>query len=292
MMINLIDEILKSKNLSKTTQTLYAKSLIQIINDLKFKSINDFNNFDLVKDYLDNKYKNLSTYKTFLNAIININSTYSYQKLRDDLQKKINLLKGNNYKNENKNISYDDLKKIINFNIEATNKFDYLKKYNDELLLYFSILYPLRLDYWNIKLYYSKVKPDVANYIRIYNKYIELHLNDYKTKSIYGEFKNRFNGIKTLNLLNKYIELYKDCYGVKPDKLFNYASKITFARHLKELLYKKTKLDLSNNDIRHLYETHFIQSPEYKYLTNNQKEKYSNKILHSHAEALKSYNKV
>jgi hypothetical protein len=152
-------------------------------------------------------------------------------------------------------------------------------------------MFPLRLDYYNIELVYPKEEPTQDNYMMIKNKYIELHLKDYKTKNIYGEFKNRFDN-KTLKIVQQYIRLYEDVYNEKPKKLFYFKSTTMYARQLQNLLLDRTKLKLTNNDIRHIYETDFIKSPMYKYLTNNQKEAYSNKILHSHNEALKSYNKV
>lgn len=280
-----------NNKLSDSSKNLYTKLLNKIVNDLKIKNINEFNNFEIIKKYLDNNYPNLSTYKNYLNAIININDNDKYILLRNEIQKKNDIIKGDNYKDESKNISYDELKNIINFNFTIENKLDELKKYNDEMLLYFCINFPLRLDYWNIHLYYPKEKPIVDNYMFIKNKYIELHLNDYKTKNIYGEFKNRFNN-NAFNIVKKYIKLYENIYNEKPTKLFYYVSKNMFAKKLKELIFKRTNLNLTNNDIRHLYESDFIQSPGYKYLTNNQKEKYSNQLLHSHSEALKSYNKV
>lgn len=280
-----------NKLLSDNSKKLYTKLLNKIVNDLKIKSLNEFDDFNNIKKYLDNNYPILSTYKNYLNAIININDNPKYISLRDDIQKKNDIIRGDNYKNINKDISYDELKKIINFNISPENKLDELQKYNDEMLLYFCINYPLRLDYWNIELVYLRNKPTQKNYMNVRNKFIELHLNDYKTKNIYGEFKNRFN-TNTFNIVKKYIKLYENVYNQKPTKLFNFVSKNMFAKKLKELILKRTNLSLTNNDIRHLYESDFIQSPGYKYLTNNQKEAYSNQILHSHFEALKSYNKV
>jgi hypothetical protein len=280
-----------SNNLSESSIKLYTKLLNKIVNDLKIKNINEFNKFDIVKNYLDKNYSNLSTYKSYLNAIININDDNKYKLLRDEIQKKNDLLKGDNYQDENKNISYKDLKNIINFNIEPKDKLDELKLYSNEMLLYFAIMFPLRLDYYNIELVYPKEEPTQDNYMMIKNKYIELHLKDYKTKNIYGEFKNRFDN-KTLKIVQQYIRLYEDVYNEKPKKLFYFKSTTMYARQLQNLLLDRTKLKLTNNDIRHIYETDFIKSPMYKYLTNNQKEAYSNKILHSHNEALKSYNKV
>lgn len=274
--------ILNSKNLSKSSIDTYIKLLI----NLKINNLTDLNDYNNIINNLFSKYSNLSTIKTYLNAIINVNNNPKYNELRNKLQKDIDLIKGNNIKNEDKHISYDKLKHIVDF-----KNINDLKHYSDEMLLYFAIYYPLRLDYWNITLVSPKEKMSGGNYMIINNKNVELILNDYKTKKIYGTFINKFNK-KTFEIVKKYILLFENEINHKPLKLFNFKSKATYAKHLQLLLFKRTGLHLTNNDIRSAYESSFIQSEHYTHLTNNQKEQVSRKILHSHAEALKSYNKV
>lgn len=292
-----INNSLKLLRISESSKKLYLQNLLQLFNKV-VKKVDDFNNFSKIKLYLDDNIKNLNTYKSYLNAIIHINSNDKYKNLRFEIQKQIDYNKGCNIKNIKKFIDYEDLKNLINFDINAKNKIDYLNKYEDEMLLHFTIIYPLRLDYWKIKLIYPKSKINVSNFIKIHKNYIELFLNDYKTKDIYGTFKNKFN-LLTFKIFTKYVKLYEQIYNHKPEYLFynqknnkSYSFKQIFTKHLEDILFLKTSLKLTNNDIRKSYETYFINSPNYNYLTNNQKEKFSNNILHSHNEAIKSYYKI
>jgi len=281
-----ITKILLNKDLSESSIKKYIGRLMKIINSLNINKLDEFDDYNFIKKYLDANITNLNTYISYLNAIINITSNYNYVELRKKKYRQNELIKGDNLIDDEKFIKYEDLKNIVNFDIN-----DNLTKYQDNMLLYFAIYHPLRLDYSNIKINYYRDKIDTSNYLIYRSKYIELHLNDYKTKKIYGEFINKFD-TKTLKIVKKYIELYKKEHGIKPVKLFDFVSTEMYSRKLQKLLLNQTGKKLTNNDIRSSYETSFIKSDVYRTLSNNDKEKHSNKILHSHSTALNSYYKI
>lgn len=249
-----------------------------------------------------------------------------YDKVRNDLSGELNAKRGENTINDpNKWLDYSDLLKIPslvakdikdNFgsvylsNIEyqkldKKQKFLYAKLLTEYMFIYIVIKYPLRLDYYNLPISNREIKntstrnnTKFTNYLLVTPKYIRFYLNEYKTVKKYGPQLIDFSSD---NKIRDYLDELKILFGKDPEyflyhtqhnKLVLFGAKVTYSHKITNLIKHYTGKHINNNTIRKIYESHLIQSEDYKHMTNAEKDKAHMKLLHSTRIANLDYNKV
>jgi hypothetical protein len=180
---------------------------------------------------------------------------------------------------------YDALKK--------PHRIRYVKLFLKWGFIYTVIHYPLRLDYFNLPLSKSG-----ENYMLRNGDKLILHLNEFKIV--------RSMGVQTIEYDDKLIISYLDqlemIFGKKPthllwqvvkDEIKLFSSRTTYSHHITNIIKKYSGgKHISNNTIRKIWETELIQSPEYRQMTNKEKDNAHAKLLHSTATANEAYNKI
>ncbi|DBA03187.1 TPA: hypothetical protein N0F65_003907 [Lagenidium giganteum] len=107
-----------------------------------------------------------------------------------------------------------------------------------------------------------------------------------------------------MSLIKSYLDFLTNTIGKQPSKLlwrifnrqpgeYDYTnSSNSFSQVLSKLFVKYNGKPMSMNMIRHIAESHLIQSPAYAKLTNREKNDLHAKLLHSTMAANTSYNKI
>lgn len=188
-------------------------------------------------------------------------------------------------------ISKDRLDKM-----KKTERIDYLRSLFDYITLYLNVNFPLRLVWPTVFL----MPVEGKNYLQG-NK---LHLNDFKNVRMMGP-RVRVLDKKTMKLLDDYLAFIRLNIDANPTKLlwrvynnaagqYDYTNTANggFSQVLSRLFVKYNKKPMSMNMIRHIVESHLIQSPEYARMTNRQKHDLHADLLHSAQAANLSYNKI
>ena len=172
---------------------------------------------------------------------------------------------------------------------------DYLRSVFDYITLYLNVHYPLRLVWASVQLTSEEGK----NYLEG-NK---LHLNDFKNIRLMGAQVIELDK-PTMALIDSYLNFLKTSLNEQPVKLlyrlyngnpspYDYSgSSNGFSQVISKLFVKYNEKPISMNIIRHIVESHIIQSPSYAKLTNREKNDLHAKLLHSAQAANISYNKI
>ena len=142
-----------------------------------------------------------------------------------------------------KSISLEDIRK-------KRDTFD--EDSQEYLLLSFYLVFPLRDDFWNMRIVRRRPKYDVGNFINISKKGASITINDYKTSKIYG--KQTFKLPKELRAMvltslekepRKFLftsnkgKKYDDGLADKIMKKFGFGINEMRRAHINELLEKK-----------------------------------------------------
>ena len=172
---------------------------------------------------------------------------------------------------------------------------DYLKLVFDYVTLWLNVHYPLRLVWPSVFL----TPEEGSNYLQG----DMLHLNDFKNIRLMGSQTIKLDST-TMSLIKSYLAFLTNTLGEQPEKLlwrifnrrpgeYDYAnSNNGFSQVLSKLFLKYNGKPMSMNMIRHIAESHIIQSPSYAKLTNREKNDLHAKLLHSTMAANTSYNKI
>ncbi|KAF1780168.1 Integrase-like, catalytic domain [Phytophthora cactorum] len=182
--------------------------------------------------------------------------------------------------------------------LAKTKRTEYLKLVFDYVALWLNVHYPLRLVWPTILL--SPVEGDTsANYLQGNN----LHLNHFKNVKLMGPQTIQLDST-AVALIKSYLEFLTNTLGEHPQKLlwrlfnrqpgeYDYSNASNgFSKILSNLFLKYNGKPMSMNMIRHIFESHLIQSPSYAKLTNREKNDLHAKLLHSTMAANTSYNKI
>ncbi|GMF61690.1 unnamed protein product [Phytophthora fragariaefolia] len=140
-------------------------------------------------------------------------------------------------------------------NLKKSDKPVYLRILFDFITLWLNVHYPLRLVWPSILL----KSVEGANYLEGNN----LHLNDFKNVRLMGP-------------------------------QYDYTTKTSggFSQIISRLFVKYNEKPMNMNVMRHIVESHIIQSPSYARLTNKEKADLHAKLLHSSYAANISYSKI
>ena len=252
-----------------------------------------------------------------------------YRKIRDELKGEIKEKKSDNVvEGPNKWMSLDELRGVPTMiQREVENRFGSLflsKEKYDALtkpqriryvrlflkwgFIYIVINYPLRLDYFNLPLSktdanYEPQRGSVAadksagNYMLRDGDKLSLYLNKFKNVKSMGAQTIEYDDPMILY----YLDQLEVIFGTKPthlmwqvvkDEIQLFSRKEVYSHHITNIIKKYTSKHISNNTIRKIWETELINSPEYRQMTNKEKNKAHKKLLHSTSTANEAYNKV
>ncbi|KAL7680645.1 hypothetical protein Plhal304r1_c064g0151981 [Plasmopara halstedii] len=168
--------------------------------------------------------------------------------------------------------------------LRKAKRTDYLKLVFDYITLWLNVHYPLRLVWPSVML----TPEEGANYLQGN----VVHLNDFKNVRLMGPQTIQLNRT-TMGLIKSYLEFLTNTVGEQPSKLlwrifnkqpgeYDYTSSSnSFSQVILKLFMKYNGKPMSMNMIRHIAESHLIQSPTYAKLTNREKNDLHAKLLHS-----------
>ncbi|KAK1929581.1 hypothetical protein P3T76_014979 [Phytophthora citrophthora] len=176
--------------------------------------------------------------------------------------------------------------------LKKAKQLAYLRLIFDYITLYLNVHYPLRLVWPTVHLQ----KVDGGNYLQG----TKLYLNDFNNVRLMGSQVTDLDG-STISLIAGFLHFLSGSLGQTPTKLLwrvynnssgKYDSNNGFSSTLSKLFVKYNRKPMSMNMIRHIVESHLIQSPMYAKLTNREKHDLHAKLLHSTFAANTSYNKI
>ena len=277
------------------------------------KGLNFLKDYDLVSEFLLNKYTNPSTRKNrvldiraVLNLIKDDKTIKKYDLLNQTLINDDEEYRGNNVvKDKSRFIPYEELL-ILPKKIEDNIKFVYGKlflshseidnlkskqakyKYMKVLIEYIvSILYikepPVRSDWATVLLDHPF---DNQNWFD--SKKGIIYWNQFKNVKGFGKKEFKLSNI-TISNLKHYIEVLKYIIDPNPGYLiyqiksssYQQFTREKFSSYFKTINEKYLHKPLTINDYRHIYESHIINDPNYNKLTINEKRAIHEKLLHS-----------
>jgi hypothetical protein len=323
-------KIIDESKLSDGSKNLYKRQITKLL--LKFKKPNYslLNDTDLIKKTIEELYTNLESQKTIYNAIIlivKLKKSYRkkvydiYKNFREIIIKQIKeLRKENVITDEDRWMTLSELRKVPDLiksdiekefgsfylsrasikRLDKTKRNKYIKLFLEYHFIYMHLMHPLRLDYFNIPVLYTKEQiesNEAPNTVQVHNGKLLLTLTKYKTHAIYGDYVKWFEDV----ILTKYVKHLEVIFGKKPDYLlYNFMrkqptlfnSKAVYSHKITNLIKKYTGKTINMNTIRKIYETDLINSNKYKKLTNREQEEEHKMLLHSKTAALEQYNKV
>lgn len=295
-----IKEELTKTGLKPASVKLYSIKLNKIYNDLNGTDNN--NNHLLNKSNVINYINSLNSTDdklAYLNAIIKIIDNENLKKYYTEERNNLNKEKFDKYKNNVQPENFIDYDTLLNIASKPDFTQD-VKTVLYEMLLYISIRYPMRLSLWNIKIAKSKkeIEPN-NNYLYITTKFARFVMQDFKNVESLGKQEIEINK-DDIKVIREYIKFLKKhltnveylLYNFYNNDIIKISSPDIYARILQRLIKQKLNVDITMNNIRHAYESKFIQSDEYKNLTNAEKEKAHLRLLHTGHMAEMVYNKV
>tara|TARA_R110000868_G_scaffold158315_2_gene386296 strand:- start:53 stop:958 length:906 start_codon:yes stop_codon:yes gene_type:complete len=293
------DYLTKNFDLRPNSVKLYSLKLNQLHKDLGIDYKDGFKNYNAIFNYI--KDFKVDKAIAFIHAIIYILDSSNhlidiYKNKRSELSK----IKAEKYENNTKSDNFIDYDKLYNLYIKPDFNDD-LKIVLNRMLLYIAIRYPMRNELGNIEIASKKsdmVNPN-TNYLYITTRNMWFYMNQYKNVSSMGPINIPIEK-EDQTVIREYLKFLKNNKINSKRFLLNYYGGINefltndlFGSKLKLLLkYNFPKNNLTMNDIRKAYETKLINSDEYKSMTNKEKQKKHNKLLHPMAAAHKAYNQV
>lgn len=301
----LVREYIKKVNdeFAHNTYKLYSTKLDQLNRD-----INNNNEFDDKFEYLYNYnkvFEYVKQFKTdnslaFLNAIIIIIKDKPLLKIYKEKRDEYSKIKKEKYLNNERSPNFTEYKDLL----EKTNIISFsnmnVKEAVKKFLLYMAVRYPIRLELHDLPIIRVKKNTNPnKNYFYISNNRMEIIMNSFKNVKSFGktiividkvdeDIIKKYLKFLTFNKI-KHMNLIENVIG---DEVFP-ISQITLAKKLKVELNKLFKnRNLTMNSLRQSYETDLICRDDYKTMTNLEKTKFHNRLLHNMESAFKNYNKV
>lgn len=296
----LVKEYIKKENgdFSEGTLKLYSLKLTQLNNDNnfndKFEFLNDYNQvFEYIKQF------NTDNSLAFLNASICILKDKKLLKIYKEKREEYSNIKKEKYLNNIKSNNFIDYQELLS-KTEIDN-FDNLtlKEGIPKFMLYMVVRYPIRLELYNLPIMRVKKNMDEnKNYLYITARKIEIIMNSFKNVKSFGKTIISIEK-EDDKVIREYLKFLTRNEIKHSNLLLNYYSGVdtfnsveSYFRVLKKLLKKTFNKDITTNDIRQSYETKLMNSEEYKTMTNLEKTKLHNRLLHNMESAFKNYNKV
>lgn len=169
-----------------------------------------------------------------------------------------------------------------------------LKQLVNAMVVWINTHYPLRLDYYNIKINPDEIT-DKTNYATFKNGILTLYLNDFKNVKSMGPQVIKYDS----DVIRSYISTLSNYFSGMPIYLLYrwtrsglkpFSSRIAYGSHLSDLLKKYTGHSMTINDIRKIHESALIQGSDYASMAPAEKNKQHRKLLHSTKTANEVYN--
>ena len=290
------------KNKTPVTQKAYIANVKNIKNQYFKSPINDYSFIrddgekliNLINESI--KYKP-ATKKSFLISLHSISRGLN-AKTEDIFYKEMMRYKKIVQDNTSENIITDEkkenydtmenLKKILKKMKEET-----FVEVRDKLLISLYLLKPpLRNDFEGVKIL-KKETYDKINYIIKQCSVYLFYFNNYKTANTYGEKVILYSKEKDpliYKLLGKLLK-YKYEFLFTNEKGEQMSDKTISAR-VPLLFEKYLNKHITINTIRHIYESEFIQSPEYGKMSVSEKQNKHEELQHNMTSANLYYNKI
>lgn len=299
--LNKISIVINSDDsITESSKKLYIKHLNNLFKNLNSNKITDLNNNEKIIEFIESKFDNLNTKKAFINSILKYlslkkaNKTIisNYKNYSDKLNKEIRENYKNNKITEDNFIHYEELLKIPDMiNIDS------LKGLVDWFFIWLTINFPKRLDYYNLPIEKYNINKEY-NYVD-YKDIDTLHFyfNDFKNIKSFGKYDFIIKSPEVEIYMEKLKELYNDdvkylYLNYKDNKITNFKSKDEYSKNIKNIIYNIIGKKVNNTIIRRSYTSYIMEREDYKHLTNDEKEKIHNKLLHTYNTANSIYNKV
>jgi hypothetical protein len=274
----LVNQKIDATNLSPNTKTMYKRALAKI-GIIDTQSLHDT---DMVLKRIESNFVSDESKKIALNAVCKVTENTDifdiYNEHRNQIKRKIEYDKSDNTRNVLP-MSYSDMLNVPNL---VKNK-DPKQELIDKFFLYMHTHYPLRLDYYNIP-----INKKDTNYMTYDGKILTFYLNQFKNVKSMGPQIITYDD----PIIRDYLDTLKPDYLLyeKEGKTFN--SRVAFGNHLSNLFKKYAGVKVTINDIRKITESNVIQGAGYNKLSNREKNKIHNKLLHQTHTANQSYNFV
>jgi hypothetical protein len=316
--INNIIDLLDCRESSKQSYKNKLSYLYKVLND-------DIYDVQTTMQYINNTYDNVNTKRAYYEALNKINNCNEYYDELNLLYEQIRINKLNNVLTDKQIenwVSVDELKAIpqcieneivkkfgklwligwVEFHtLTKLKKQKYARMILEYILILLTVYHPLRSDYYNVKI---KFEDDGMkdNFLLIKQDKIELHMNHYKNSDKYINTNVQILEPEAYQCVNNWIKLYQTMHEEIPEYILYvlqvnlnmkpYNSGQTYTGAIIRIIKHYTKKHITINCIRKIYESEFIQSEEYKNMTNKQKEEQHQKLLHSHSVAVTKYNMI
>jgi hypothetical protein len=258
-----------------------AKIYITALNKLEIHDINDSN--AIIEKA--NLISNISTRDIVYSALCKLPiDTLPYIQERNKLQ----VLRLSTPKDMALPMSLYQLQNIV---VEDKNP---KKELVDRFFVYIHVKYPLRLDYYNVPIYYTEYNDSNTNYFIYKDNVLTFYLN--KFKNVKSMSKQVFTYSDPVII--EYIDKMTEELGHKPTHLLYmyylnkfqlFESRTAFGIHLTNIIRRATGHHITINTIRKIHETDLINSEEYKAMTIEEKEKAHKKLLHCYYTANMTY---
>lgn len=261
--------------MKKSTLDLYSRVLKKI-------DIDDLENVENRIDSLSSDSYKILAYKAL------------HHKFPDyDMTKYKKLIQLQNNKN-NVGVLPMTLDQLLNIEVKCSEP---LQQLVESFTIWLNTHHPLRLDYYNVRI--NPADENCVNYMTYDNETLTFYLNDFKNVSSFGKQVITYSDPIICNYLTDLTKhfgkmpeylLYR--YDKPTGTLMPFSSRIMYGGYLQDLFKKHTGHHITMNTIRKIHESALIQSPEYSKMTNQEKQKKHNLLLHSMNTAIVSYNVV
>lgn len=267
-----IEEIIENTGLSASTKAMYKKVFVKI----GITNPNELSDKSNIVNLVNSEFKSDESKKIAYNAICKVLENKPefdfYNNIRNQLKSKIEYDKSDNRKQLP--MTYDELINVPNMITDIIDRF----------FIYMHVMYPLRLDYYNIP-----INREDTNYMTYDGKTLTFYLNSFKNVKSMGKQVITYNDPN----INTYMRIVQPKYllyqHVKNGlQIFN--SRAAFGNHLTNLFKKYTGKKVTINDIRKIHESKNIQDVNYAKMSNKEKNSLHNKYLHKTSTANASYN--
>lgn len=269
-----IEEIIDNTGLSDSTKAMYKRVFVK----MRLKEPIQLSDKNNIVKLVNSEFKSDESKKIAYNAICKVLENKPefeyYNNIRNQLKSKIEYDKSDNRKQLP--MTYDEL-------INAPNM---ITDIIDRFFIYMHVMYPLRLDYFNVP-----INREDTNYMTYNGKTLTFYLNSFKNVKSMGKQVITYNDHNIDNYMRVVQPKYLLYQHVKNGlQIFN--SRAAFGNHLTNLFKKYTGKKITINDIRKIHESYNIQHPEYAKKTNKEKNAIHGKLLHKTSTAHNRYNQL
>lgn len=260
-----------------------SKIYIRALSKLNIQNLDDINP-DHIIDQINSICNNISSKDIIYSALCKLpidTQPYIQERLKIQAQRL-------NKTNGSLPMTLDELQNIV---VVDKNK---KRELVDKFFVYMHVKYPLRLDYYNVPIYYDTYKNSEENYFIYKDNILTFYLNKFKN------VKSMSKQVLTYSdhVITEYIDKMTEELNHRPTHLLYmfylnkyqlFESRTAFGIHLTNIIRRCTKLHITMNTIRKIHETDLINSEAYKEMSLREKEKAHNRLLHNFYTANTKY---